>query len=252
MSKIFLLMLSFAAMLFSADQIICQDIDFYKMIGIQIETGYTSFDLEKVRSNYGLLANAVRQNDIPLKTQKEFPANGLIGGKIFLSLSDNIRLNAGYGFSKSKAYSLYSDYAGSLGIIGSVNMQYYSTGATLFLSESKLLRPFCEIGIGAVSGKYDNQVKTVLTGISSTEILSSYKGNGIYFEMEAGLQYNYSLMHMYFSGSYRYARISSINESIFVDGKKQFSNDINENSNFNIDFSGFALKAGLGFELNLL
>lgn len=238
-ARIFML---FAIFLILAVEIIPQEkgISFWGRFNL----GYSAFDLTAIKNIYDeSLKGYDLVYNIPVKTQKKFPANGIYEASIFADFNDNFRISIGYSAFNTKAYSLYGDYAGELDVIGEIKAAAFYIGGAKMLPNIYFIRPYVEANIGYISGSYalESAIRMPQVEVNQTEKLD-FDGNGWFLEPAIGLLSKIYFAEIHIKAGYRYAVIDDLSGEY----RNSFSQYYPVSTDrLKIDMSGFFIMSGV-------
>jgi hypothetical protein len=222
MKKLFLLLILFITVPNSYPQSSYSKFNHY--FGIQINAGYTFYDLSPLKDNFKAGVNSIAQSyDIPLEVQRLYPNNISWSGYLFWYFSPGLSLVFGPEFTSTKAFSRYKDYAGTLDLTSSFNQIYLSADIRKNFNNVRYLQPFIGAGLALthVSYNYDaeltfnNEYAMYNNPYNSSN--SDYSDVGYCTEICAGFDYNINIAVLEFIATYRYTwlEILKINPDTF-------------------------------------
>ena len=136
---------------------------------LQFAGGASSMQLDDVKSYYEGVLDSYRASAIPIETQREFPANLIVGGDLLYALPRDFRIGVGTRYTWSHAYALYGDFAGTLDVVGEVQLLAFQIVVEKAWSTAGSWSPFVELRAG--SGR-------VSINVSQTIVLTQYAQGG--------------------------------------------------------------------------
>jgi hypothetical protein len=204
-------------------------------VGFYFEAGYNFFKLEGVEENYKYVIEQYNSRNIPVKTQKLFPWNGIFGGGMYFKMPDDINLLLGVNYTSSQAYSLYGDYSGELDIKGDVTSYLLYLGLQKIINEQASLSPIAEVGIAYGLSEFVLSSKIKLINGSADEDNVKFESRNLYALPSIGLRYKLKSIGFYLKTGVKLLVI------------KNQSNDWNA---LEIDISGLFISSGVSFTLN--
>lgn len=214
--------------------------------GFYVDMGYSGFALNEIKNNYTEQAQSfINYYNVPVITQKKYPANGIYGGSFFYNTSD-YRIKVGFLYASTKAYSLYGDIAGELDLIGSIKSYIYYAGVSRVITDRYFLKPYVEVCAGYISGNYDLERIVRRPPYAADKEKTEVSGGGVYFEPALGALYQFSFFDAYIKGGYRYAIVETLSGDVQIPYARFQISD----AQVNMDMSGFFIMSGLSFTLN--
>lgn len=191
--------------------------NFNRYFGIQLNTGYTFFELNPLKDNFKANVDYLIKNyDIPLRIQRLYPNNLSWSGYLFWYFSPSTSLIIGPEFTSTKAFSRYQDYAGTLDLKSEFRQIYLSVDVRRHIHNVKYLQPFIGIGFALTGFYYDynaelNINKDYVPANNLNYSSFTYSDFGYCAELCAGFDYNLKIAVLEFIALYRYSWMETLN-----------------------------------------
>jgi hypothetical protein len=209
--------------------------------------GHTYSSLNEAKTSFRGIVENYRSYEVNMPLQTLYPYSWVFGGNFGLRIAPNLYIGLEYYNADTKAFSLYSDKAGSIDVASSIKSYKFGFTGKYEFSWMELLSPFVEFGMGVLS--FDYELTEQFTMNPPVNLTSSAKitasGKTIYVNLNIGLTqklYNFILIEKL---GYQIADKSDIDAAEKIDGTLigtgKLTNDI--------DLSGFSLEFGIGFRL---
>jgi len=202
-----------------------------KKLHLHFTSGFNTFKLGRVKDFYGLIVNRFRIANVPLPTQRKFPGNLVLGVEALYHYPSGFNVGLGLRYTRTRAFSLYADYAGELDVIAKVEMLSLETILQKDLSRGHLFKPFVGIRGGLLAGRSEFALRISFEALDGPSVAETISDDGIGYSIEGFLGTKYDLKRFILSAQagYRYAKVPS---------------------DLEIDFSGIVLDFGIGFSLS--
>jgi hypothetical protein len=209
--------------------------------------GHTYNSLTETKSTFRDVVTYYRNHDVNMPLQTLYPYSWVYGGNVGLRIIPDLYIGLEYYNTDTKAFSLYSDKAGSIDVSSSIKAYKFGFTGKYEIPGIGLLSPFAEIGVGFLSFDYELYEQFAMYPPinlnSSAKITAS--GKTMYLDLNIGLTqklYNFIFIEKL---GYQYADKSDIDAAEKIDGTLtgigKLTNEIN--------LSGFSLEFGIGFRL---
>ena len=176
---------------------------------LQVAGGASTMQLRDVKDFYQQDLNFYRSNGIPIESQREFPANLIVGGDVLYGLPDDIRIGIGTRYTWSHAYALYGDFGGTLDVVGEVRLLAVQVVSQRVWSATGPWSPFVEVRAGRGWARIKVYDKLVLTQYATGEAQATLEGKGSAPLAELHIGMRNSRGHNFLIGTagYRYCKL---------------------------------------------
>jgi hypothetical protein len=205
---------SLLAFLFITNLLVAQDEkstsdNFNQSLGIQFNVGFNSFNLSSAEEYFEKTLLYFQELNVPVEAQTLYPANFLLGGGVYYFPSRSFSLSLVAEFTKTKAYSLYGDYAGTIDINSDISFFSISFGGQKHFIDVFIFQPYLGVDLSAVIGEYNYVSKIVYYELPdyshNNEV--SYSNFGFGSEGYFGLLYNFYYASIYLQCGYKYCYV---------------------------------------------
>lgn len=170
--------------------------------GFFLEAGYNTFTLKEISDVYESAVAEYSGYGVPMKIQKLFPGNIVFGGGIYFSVKNNLDLQLGLHYTSSKAYAFYSDYSGSVDIIGKVESFNLNIGLQKRIPSNLFFTPFFEFDFGlSTSNGYIEEKITAYNVLYEDKF--NYTTDALYVRTALGGMYNINQFGVYIKSGYK-------------------------------------------------
>ena len=186
--------------------------NFDHYFGVQINAGYTFYDLSPLKNNFNADVISIKQNyDVPLEVQRLYPNNISWSGYVFWYFSPGLSLVIGPEFTSTKAFSRYKDYAGTLDLKSEFREIYLGANIRKNFYKVKYLQPFIGGGLTLthVSYKYNIDLTVNSEHVPNNNIVD-YSDFGYGAEICAGFDCNIKIAILEFIASYKYVWLETL------------------------------------------
>ena len=215
MKKLFLFLILIIAVSNSYPQVGYSNFNHY--FGIQINAGYTFYDLSPLKDNFTYSVNSIKQSyNIPLVVQRLYPNNISWSGYLFWYFSPGLSLVLGPEFAITKAFSRYKDYAGTFDMSSALKQIYLSTEIRKNFNNVKYIQPFIGAGLALTHVSYNYNAALTFNNeyaVFNNPYNSSnydYSDDGYCADISAGFDYNIKIAVLEFITSYRYSWLGTL------------------------------------------
>lgn len=175
--------------------------------------GYNGLALGEVKALHAEVVQTYRRAGLDLPTQQTLGGDLLVGADVLLAAAPSKHYGVGLRYTRSRSYSLYGDYAGTLDVVSSVHA---------VLLEAVSQHEFGGVVLGSRGGLVYGRMSTRESleledfGGASSEI----RGGGFGYSIEGfgGVRILSAPFPLYVRVGYRYAKVDELQGSVRVDG----------------------------------
>ncbi|HEX2984277.1 MAG TPA: hypothetical protein VHO28_12100 [Ignavibacteriales bacterium] len=204
-------------------------------VGIYFEGGYNTYDLKEISNFYTESVDWFVTRNMPVKTQKLFPGNGIFGGGMSFNVEKNMDVRFGLHYTETKASSSYSDNSGSIDVSGEANSYNINIGIQRRVPLNIFITPLAELNMGVFLCRSSVAEKVAALDETAEEQIG-FSSFGIYLQPALGALYDIAPFRFYFKSGYKF---------LILQEQEDYNVDTPE-----IDMSGFFIMSGLSFMLN--
>ena len=129
--------------------------NFNQSIGIQFDVGYNNFNTTEAEKYFEQSVSSIQERNISIEAQTLYPSNILWGGGVYYYPVPSLSLLLAGEFTKTKAYSLYGDYAGTIDLKSEINFFSIYFGVQKHFRDITSFEPFVGINVGTVRGEFN-------------------------------------------------------------------------------------------------
>lgn len=176
------------------------------LTAVKFDFGITFMHTSEADNQFGELVKYYQDRGIPMEVQTLYPFNSLIGGGFSYYLNRSLSLSLSAEYSKTKAFSLYSDFAGNIDLKSEISFISGSIGLQNDFKNIFILEPFLGLNIGIVDANFKESINILFYEIpeGSDNYEWSFSGVGLFTKMYGGLSYDLNFVNLGLSAGYQY------------------------------------------------
>lgn len=220
-------------------------------VRLHLHAGPTALSLGEAGAFHQQVVRVYVDAGVRVPTQRLYPVAPLAGADVLYHTgatrgwARGAAFGVGVRVARSRAYSLYGDYAGALDVVSEAELVAVEAVSRQAFRPGRRVRPYLGSRGGRVFGRTATREEVDLGALGASRSRLGGSGQGHSFEGFGGVEARLGPATFSAQGGYRYARVARLKGTYYEDGRELGSGALP----YDLNLSGWVVTGGVSVAL---